>query len=108
MDFDDYDPNNFRGAFNRWGKRLIKFFDGATIRARLDCSVELSRPAAQAIAVPLLATFGDEAREFRFRQLVGHMISHLMKVLGYELDQPEVRIPDGDPFSRAARYRRKR
>lgn len=106
MHFDNYDPIHFRAVFGRDGARLGRFLTDPAILGRLDASVEMRRPAAQAIAMPLLEAFGQRARENRFRQFVGHMICHLMRARGCEIDQLDVRIRDGVLFTRAARYRR--
>lgn len=107
MYFDNYDPQNFRKAHAQWGATLERFLCDPVNLGRLDASVEMRRPAAQALAVPLLEAFGEKAHIFRFRQLVGHMLRHLMTARGCELDQTDVRIPDGILFTRAARYRNK-
>ncbi len=88
------------------GEKLERFLCTPVSLALLDGSVDFRKPAAQTIARPLLETFGERARDFRFRQLVGHMIRHLMEERGYVLDQMDVRIRDGVLFTRAARYRR--
>ena len=108
MYFDNYNPLNFVKAHARWGTRLAPFLSDPVILARLDAAVEMRKTAAQSIATPLLEKFGRETREFRFRQLVGHMLCHLMKQRGCEIDQPDVRISDGVVFTRAARYRKSR
>ncbi len=100
----NYKPQNFAAAYDRWGRDLTYFLCNIENIARAETASELGRPAAQPLARPLLTCFGETAKEFRFRQLVGHMLRHVMEARGWILDQTEVRIPDGPLFTRAARY----
>lgn len=101
-----YDPRNFREAYEAWGHDLALFLTNETNLARAETASELGRPAVQPLATPILERFGATAENQRFRQLVGHMLRHIMEARGWALDQTEVRIPGGPLFTRAARYRR--
>lgn len=104
--FNNYAPRNFARAFSQWGADLGSFLTEPSTIADLEHASDAQKPAAQVLAVPLLARFGEQARGFRFRQLVGHMLKHLMTSRGWVVDQVEVRIRGGALFTRAARYRR--
>lgn len=101
-----YSPQQFAAPYSHWGTELTLFLCNEVNLARAETASELGRPAAQVLAQPLLDHFGDAARDLNFRQLVGHMLRHLMEARGWVLDQTEVRIPNGVLFTRAARYRR--
>lgn len=104
--FHDYQPRNFSDAHAVWGADLELFLCNQGNLALAETASDLGRPAVESLAVPLLHRFGETAKEFRFRQLVGHMLRHMMESRGWILDQTEVRIPGGPLFTRAARYRR--
>jgi hypothetical protein len=103
--FENYDPQRFASLYAEVGPKLRQFFDSSVIVALLEGSVKLRRPAVEAIEERLFEYAKEEVQNQRVRQLVGHMISHLMEELGYELDQPEVRLPSGVLFTCGARYR---
>ncbi len=103
--FEDYDPQRFASLYARVGPKLGEFFARPVIGALLEGSVKLRRPAVEAIERHLLEHVKEEVQNQRVRQLVGHMIRHLMAKRGYVIDQPEVRIPDGLLFTCGARYR---
>lgn len=102
----DYDPRNFREAYETWGRELALFLTNEANLARAETASDLGRPAVQPLAIPILERFSETAENQRFRQLVGHMLRHIMEARGWALDQTEVRIPGGPLFTRAARYRR--
>ncbi len=101
-----YSPQHFASAYARWGTELTLFLCNEVNLARAETASELGRPAAQALAQPLIDRFGDAAKDLVFRQLVGHMMRHIMEARGWILEQTEVRIPNGPLFTRAARYAR--
>jgi len=103
--FEDYDPQRFASLYADVGPKLSQFFASPIVVALLEGSVKLRRPAVEAIEEQLLEYAKDDVKNQRVRQLVGHMIRHLMAELGYELDQPEVRLPSGVLFTCGARYR---
>ena len=105
MFFEHYDPERFASLYATVGPKLSQFFASPVIVALLEGSVKLRRPAVEAIEEHLLEYAKDDVKNQHVRQLVGHMIRHLMDELGYELDQPEVRLPAGVLFTCGARYR---
>lgn len=105
MYFEHYDPQRFASLYAEVGPKLSQFFARPVVVALLEGSVKLRRPAVEAIEELLLEFAKEEVQNQRVRQLVGHMIRHLMEELGYELDQPEVRLSSGVLFTCGARYR---
>jgi hypothetical protein len=105
MHFENYKPERFASLYADVGPKLRQFFASPVVLALLEGSVKLRRPAVEAIEERLLQHAKDDVQNQRVRQLVGHMIRHLMAELGYELDQPEVRLPSGVLFTCGARYR---
>lgn len=105
--FDNYEPKHFEAAYRKWGARIASRLTPPESLGRMDAAVALVKTPAQAVAELIVAEFGAEAKNYRLRQLVGHMICHLMTSRGFELDKKEVRIRDGVLFTRAARYRRR-
>jgi len=106
--FGDYDTGPFSDvhAEDGLGRDLEKFFERPDVAVRIETAVDLSRPAAEALARPAMAALGPKLRSMRSRQLFGHMLRHVNEKLGFVLAQPDVRIPKGVLFTRAARYRR--
>ncbi len=104
MYFEHYDPQRFASLYAALGPKLRQFFARPVIVALLEGSVKLRRPAVEAIEDHLLEYAQEDVKNQRVRQLVGHMIRHLMEKVGYELAQPEVRLPAGGLFTCGARY----
>jgi hypothetical protein len=70
---------------------------------RMQTASDLGKPAAKALTRHLLNKFGDQVREFRVKQMIGHMIRQILKNNGYELEQRNVKVDDG-LFNKASRY----
>jgi hypothetical protein len=105
MYFEEYDPQRFASLYERVGPKLREFFARPVVIALLEGSVKLRRPAVEAIEDHLSEYASEDVKDQRVRQLVGHMIRHLMKELGYDVEQLDVRIPAGVLFTCGARYR---
>jgi hypothetical protein len=103
--FRNYEPVQFAEVYSAIGADLEHFLTKHDNMIRVETATRLGRPAAEALARLLLWEFGDRVRDLRVRQLFGHMLRHLMQQNGCILDQEEVRIPNGELFTRAARYR---
>ena len=55
----------------------------------------------------MLAEFGKAVLDDRTKQMIGKMVRQIMERIGYVIDQQNVKITNGAPFSRATRYKRK-
>ncbi len=75
--------------------------------AQMKTATALGRPAVEGIEESLLAEFGEAVLDDRMKQMVGRMVRQIMERNGYIIDQQNVKITSGAPFSRATRYKRK-
>jgi hypothetical protein len=82
------------------GQGLWAFLLEPSSIVRLETATGLERPAVEGIEEQLLERFGADVLEDR------HMTKQVMESLGYEVQQQDVRLTSGAPFSRATRYAR--
>ncbi len=100
-----YDPWRFTDIANtKLGRALWLFLNERDNLLRMETASELRRPAVEAVATRLLATFGDEVRGDRVKRMIGHMTKQVMKHQGFELDSQNVRVRTGELFVRGSRY----
>ncbi len=100
-----YDPWRFTDLANtKLGRALWLFLNERDNLLRMETASELRRPAVEAVATRLLATFGDEVRGHRVKRMIGHMTKQVMKHQGFELDSQNVRVRTGELFVRGSRY----
>lgn len=103
----DYDPQNFRDlADTDLGKSLWVFVTRPDNLIRMETATLLERAAVEPLAAGLVAEFGDEVRDDRTKQMIGHMTRQVMEALGYELDRSGLRITRPSLFTSGTTYRR--
>jgi len=102
-----YDGAQFRVMHMQAGRQVDALLTQRDNLVRMATASDLGRPAAQIMAARIKNAFPALAGNHLFRQYIGHRIRHIMSLLGYELDQPNVRIPNGVLFTCAARYRKR-
>ena len=103
-----YIPGSFSDVFKTsLGQRLWDFLNEHDNLIRMETATYLGRPAAEALGPNLLATFGDEVRVDRIKQLIGNMIRQIIEPRGYQMDRQNVRVPPDrkDLFTSGTRYR---
>ena len=102
-----YDPWRFTDLANtKLGRGLWMFLNERDNVLRMETASELRRPAVEAVATRLLATFGDTVRVDRVKRMIGHMTKQVMRHRGFELDAQNVRVRTGGLFVRGSRYTR--
>ena len=103
----DYDPHNFRDlAETDLGKAAWVFLKRPDNLIRMETATLLDRAAVEPLAAGLVAEFGDEVRDDRTKQMIGHMTRQVMEALGYELDRTGLRITRASLFTSGTTYRR--
>ncbi len=101
-----YDPWKFiKLAESKLGKQLWDFLNEHDNLIRMETATELKKPAVRALTIHLLSRFGEQVREMRVKQMIGHMVKQIMDKRGFEVDQRDVLVNDG-LFHKASRYRR--
>lgn len=89
------------------GQELWEFLNEHDNLIRMDTACELGRPAVEALATRLVERFGDQVRENRIKQMIGHMARQIMESRGFALYTQGVKVRTGDLFSTASRYQRR-
>lgn len=103
----DYDPQNFRDlAETELGAALWGFLRHPHNLIRMETATQLERAAVEPLADGLVDMFGDQVRDDRTKQMVGHMVRQIMEALGYEIDRSGLRITRASLFTSGATYRR--
>ncbi len=104
----DYAPGNFLDlADTKTGRALWRFLNEPNNVLRMETASELERPALEALATRMAASFGPEIRADRYKQMIGHMTRQVMEHQGFNLDAQGIKVRYGDLFSKASRYRRR-
>ncbi len=107
LDSITYDAQNFRDlAETELGLALWAFLIRPDNLIRMETATLLDRAAVEPLAAGLVAEFGDEVRDDRTKQMIGHMTRQVMEALGYELDRTGMRITRPSLFTSGATYRR--
>jgi hypothetical protein len=103
----DYDPQNFRDlAETELGKAFWVFLKRPDNLIRMETATLLDRAAVEPLAAGLVAEFGNEVRDDRAKQMIGHMTRQIMEALGYKLGRTGLRITRASLFTSGATYRR--
>lgn len=103
----DYEPQNFRDlAETELGRAIWAFLKRPDNLIRMETATLLERAAVEPLATGLVAEFGDQVRDDRTKQMIGHMTRQIMEALGYELDRTGLRITRASLFTSGATYRR--
>lgn len=103
----EYEPQNFRDlAETEFGKVIWAFLKRPDNLIRMETATLLDRAAVEPLAAGLVAEFGDQVRDDRSKQMIGHMTRQVMQALGYELDRSGLRITRASLFTSGATYRR--
>lgn len=101
----NYQPGKFSDkARQSIGKELWEFLNSPENRIRMETAVELRKPPAEALVKVLVEKFGDEIKEHRIRQMIGHMIRQVMEHLGYQFQTQSRKVGNKRLFTRAATY----
>lgn len=101
-----FDPGVFSSEFNtQLGMRLWDFFNEPENIIRMETATKLQRPAIEGLEEELLQRFGEDILVDRVKQMMGRMAKQVMEHKGYVIDQQNVKITSGAPFSRATRYK---
>jgi hypothetical protein len=88
------------------GGRLWAFLKRPDNLIRMETATLLDRAAVEPLAAGLVVEFGDEVRDDRTKQMIGHMTRQVMEALAYELDRTGLRITRPSLFTSGATYRR--
>ena len=108
MNIPAYSPGHFEGsAQSPLGQELWPFLNDPKTCIRLQTATDLGRPAVEGIEEQLLEKFGEQVLDDRVKQMIGHMTRQVMERLGYQIDQQDVKVTNGAPFTRATRYVRR-
>jgi hypothetical protein len=100
-----YDPEKFsKLASSKLGLELWDFLTHHDNIIRMETASDLGKPAAKALSRHLLYKFGDQVRDDRVKQMIGHMIKQILAYQGYDLEQRNVLVNDG-LFKKASRYK---
>ena len=102
----EYDPWKFEKlAKSDLGKQLWNFLIEHDNIIRMRTATELKKPAVKALSNHLIERFGEQVREMRVKQMIGHMVKQIMNKKKYVVDQKDVLVNDG-LFYKASRYRK--
>ena len=89
----EYKPQHFRDlADTELGGGLWAFLKRPDNLIRMETATLLDRAAVEPLAAGLVFEFGDEVRDDRTKQMIGHMTRKVMEALGYELDRTGLRM----------------
>lgn len=103
-----YMPQNFRDlADTPLGDALWRFLTQRDNLIRMETATLLERAAVEPMAAGLVAEFGDDVRDDRTKQMIGHMTRQVMDALGYEVDRTALRITRPSLFTSGTSYRPK-
>lgn len=107
-DHPPYDAGSYASTYETdLGQRLWLWLNSEVNVVRLETASNLGRPAAEALDEALLVEFGEAILDDRVKQMLGHMIRQVLERRGYVIDQQNVKVTSGAPFSRATRYKRR-
>lgn len=102
----EYNPKNFGDlARTEFGGNLWAFLKLRDNLIRMETATILDRVAVEPLAASLVIEFGEEVRDDRTKQMIGHMARQIMEALGYELDRKGLRITRPSLFTSGATYR---
>jgi hypothetical protein len=105
----------------QFGQQFLNFLREDKTLVMMTTATYLGRPAIEALVPALEERFGEQLKAIqsgsnnpenidydRLKQTMGHMVKVIMEENGYEIDQNNVKIPDGRNtiFSRATRYKK--
>ncbi|WP_315921174.1 hypothetical protein [Mesorhizobium sp. SP-1A] len=100
-----YVPQNFRDLFEtQFGQALWDFMRREDNLIRMETANILERPAVEPLAPFLVLEFGDQIKDERCKQMVGHMARQVMEALGYKLDRKSMRITRPNLFTTGTTY----
>jgi hypothetical protein len=102
----EYYPQHFRSVHEtERGQAIWRFLVRPDNVLRMQTASYLGRVAVEPLEPGLLAAFGEDVKDDRVKQYVGHAVRRIMESSGYHQDKPNVRIPRGILFKTASRYR---
>jgi hypothetical protein len=103
-----YDPGSFSDLFHTpMGQALWAYLNEHDNLIRMDTATFLGRPAAEPLSPGLIAKFGDQVKQPRIKQFIGHMIRQILERRAYRIDRQNVRIRkiEWQMFTSATRYK---
>lgn len=102
-----YDPKNFADLANTpMGKDIWGVLTEHDNIIRLETATDLRCPAVEGVARELVRRFGDDVRQRRVKQMIGHMTRQILEARGFRLDAQLVKVKTSDLFSTGSRYTR--
>lgn len=102
----NYVPQNFRDlAETPMGIELWRYLKQHDNLVRMETATWLERPAVEPLAPGLVAEFGDNIRDDRTKQMIGHMTKQILGAMGYEIDRSSLRITRPSLFTSGTTYR---
>lgn len=106
MNIINYNPKGFKDfSESDLGKRVWNYLISDDARLRLELTTQLGHPAVEGVGDRLLGQFGDNIKDDRVKQAIGHMVRAIMEHYGYHLEQKGVRCrKKKEVFVFGARY----
>lgn len=103
----NYNSQQFSDLFNsKFGQDVWKCLNEHDNIIRMETASLLKRPAVEPLSEILVDKFGDDVREDRTKQMIGHMVRQIMEARGFAFNAHNIVIRFGDLFSRGSRYKR--
>lgn len=102
-----YDAKNFGDlAETPLGKELWRLLTSPIYIHDMKKATKAKLPAVALIGDDLLEELGEQVKERRVKQMVGHMTRQIMEGQGYVLDAQNVRITCDKVFVSGSRYKK--
>jgi hypothetical protein len=100
-----YDPKSFSDVFaSPLGAKLWRFLNSHESKLMMKTATKFRKPAVAAVSDELLADFGEEIRQDRIKQMIGHMVRQVMESEGYMIHSQNVPVRYGNLFNKGTSY----
>ena len=101
----NYNPQQFSDLFKKKiGQDIWKCLNEHDNIIRMETASLLKRPAVEPLSEILVDEIGDDVREDRTKQMIGHMVRQIMEAREFAFHRHNIAIRFGDLFSRGSRY----
>jgi len=101
----EYSPQQFLDLFRTdIGVSIWEFLLAKDNVIRMETASFLGRPAVEPLSPYLLGEYGDDIRERRTKQMIGHMVRQIMEERGYQVARSGMRITRKNLFASGTRY----